>query len=76
MKTSSESAWLAWLILLVGVNVYWIGYDLWAHYTNHYTMTKQMQNWLHGAVSGPLIFGFLGFIVLAFYYHMLQRAAS
>lgn len=76
MKTSSESAWLAWLILLFAVNGYWITYDLWAWRTRHYTMTKQMQDWLHGPVSGPLIFGFLVFIVAAFFYHMLVKAAS
>jgi hypothetical protein len=73
---SSESAWLAWAILAVMINAFWIGYDIWASKTNHYTMTHEMQNWLHGALSGPLCFGILMFVVGAFLYHMLIRAAG
>lgn len=72
----STSAWLAWLILVVIINAYWIGYDLWAGATNHYSMTHQMQNWLHGKVSGPICMGILVGIVGAFFWHMLVRAAS
>lgn len=73
---SSESAWLAWLILFLSVNAYWIGYDLWAKQTGHYTMTHQMKDWLQGSVSGPLIFGLLTFIVAAFFFHMLVKAST
>lgn len=72
----STSAWLAWLGLAIVINIWWISYDLWAWRTDHYTMTKQMRDWLHGPVSGPLIFGLLCFIVAAFMWHMLVRAAS
>ncbi len=74
MKPSSESAWLAWLILAIGINVYWIGYDIWASKTNHFTMTHEMRNWLQGTLSGPLTFGVLCFVMGAFLWHMLTRA--
>lgn len=68
----SESAWLAWLILFILVNAYWIGYDVWAGRTHHFSMTHEMRNWLTGQLSGPLCAGILAFVVFAFLYHMFQ----
>lgn len=73
---NKESAALAWLVLFVLINVYWIGYDLWAHFSGHKAMTTQMRDWLHETLAGPLIFGLLGFVVCAFYYHMLVKAST
>lgn len=72
---SRESAALAWLILFVLVNAYWISYDIWAHLSGHKLMTTQFRDWLHEPVAGPLIMGVCGFIVFAFFYHMLVRAS-
>lgn len=71
-----ESAALAWLVLFVGINVYWIGYDIWAHYTAHKAMTTQFRDWLHETLAGPLIMGACGFVVFAFFFHMLVQATK
>ena len=71
-----ESAAFAWLVLFIGINIYWIGYDLWAHHTGHKLMTTQFRDWLHETVAGPLIMGVCGFVVFAFFYHMLVKAST
>ena len=73
---SRESAAFAWLILFIGINVYWISYDIWAHYTGHKAMTTQFRDWLQEPLAGPLIMGVCGFVVFAFFFHMLVKAAK
>ena len=71
---SRESAAFAWLILFVLVNVYWITYDLWAHYTGHKAMTTQFRDWLHEPIAGPVIAGLWAGIFIAFTFHFLVKA--
>lgn len=74
---NKDSAAWAWLILVVLINAYWILYDFaYAKRTKNLTMTAQFQRWLHEPVAGPLIFGATVFVVGAFMYHMLVKAAS
>lgn len=51
------SAALAWLILALAVVGYVVGYDLWAHFAHHWSMTDQFRAWLASAYIGPFIFG-------------------
>ena len=51
------TAALAWGVLLLFIFLYVLGYDLWAHYSQHRTMTNQFVQWLRGPVSGPIIGG-------------------
>lgn len=69
-----ESAALAWLVLFVLVNAYWISYDVWAHSTGHRMMTTQFRDWLHETVAGPLIAGLWVGIFVAFTFHFLYKA--
>lgn len=71
---SEESAALAWLVLFVLVNVYWIVYDLWAVRTGHRMMTTQFRDWLHETVAGPLLAALWVGIFVGFTFHFLYKA--
>lgn len=73
---SRESAALAWLVLLVAVNVYWIAYDLWAGATGHKAMTTQFRDWLHETIAGPVIAGLWIGLFVAFTFHFLVRGRN
>ena len=68
-----ESAAFAWFGLAILVNAYWIGYDLWAHYTGHKAMTTQFRLWLHETVVGPIIAGLWVGVFVAFTFHFVVR---
>lgn len=53
----SYSAALAWLVLLAGIVLYVVTYDVWAYRTGHLMMTTQFRLWLQNPVGGPIIIG-------------------
>jgi hypothetical protein len=59
------------LVLVTFIFLYVLGYDLWAHFTNHYTMTAEFRRWLRGAVSGPITFALWVAIPVGLTYHFL-----
>lgn len=67
----SDSAVLAWIGILLLIFLYVLGYDLWAHYTQHLTMTSQFRKWLTESVAGPIIFGLWVGIPVGLTFHFL-----
>lgn len=57
-----NSAAIAWIGVAVIINAWWIGYDLWAHFTGHWTMTRQMHDWLFNATVGPFFWASWAFV--------------
>jgi len=66
----------AWLGLIVLVNAYWIGFDLWARSHNHEYMTTEFREALNDPLWGPVVLGLCAFTVVAFLVHMLQIGAN
>jgi hypothetical protein len=64
----NPAAW-AWVILAAFITMYVAAFDLWAHFTNHQSMSGRFHVWLHGMVTGPLIFGLWGGVFIALTYH-------
>jgi hypothetical protein len=67
------TAALAWAGILVLIFLYVLGFDLWAHYTNHLTMTAQFRRWLHEPIAGPIIFALWIAIPIGLTYHFLVK---
>ena len=67
------SAPVAWLILVLAIIGYVVGYDLSAHFTHTYSMTDQMRAWLASAYIGPFIFGAWVGIPAALTYHWFVK---
>lgn len=57
-QVNSDSAALAWLGLTIVIIAWVVGYDLWAHFTQHLTMSAQFHRWLKSSVWGPIMFAF------------------
>jgi hypothetical protein len=70
---SSDSALLAWIGIAIVIVLYVVGYDLWAGFTNHRTMTAQFRVWLGGPVAGPIIFALWIAVPVGLTYHFLVR---
>ena len=68
---SNVGVW-AWVILIIGVNAYWIGFDLWARANNHEYMTTEFREGINNQLFGPLILGLVAFTVTAFLVHMFS----
>lgn len=66
---SPDSAVAAWIVLLVGIFLFVLIYDLWAHFSGHLTMTSEFRNWLKGPVSGPVTFALWVAIPAGLSYH-------
>lgn len=71
-----DSAVFAWIGILVVIFLYVLCYDLWAHYTNHLTMTSQFQKWLREPIMGPVIFALWIALPVGITYHFLVKAKS
>lgn len=69
----TDSAIFAWIGIILLIFFYVLGYDLWAHFTGHLTMTGQFREWLHNAVAGPIIFALWIAIPVGLTYHFLVR---
>lgn len=65
----------AWIGLIILVNAYWIGFDLWARANNHEYMTTEFREGLHNPLWGPIIMGLVAFTVTAFIVHMFNIGA-
>ena len=68
---SNVGVW-AWVILIIGVNAYWIGFDLWARANNHEYLTTEFREGINNQLFGPLILGLVAFTVTAFLVHMFS----
>ena len=68
---SNIGVW-AWVILIVLVNAYWIGFDLWARVNQHEYMTTEFREGMANPLWGPLILGLVAFTVAAFITHMFS----
>jgi TRAP-type C4-dicarboxylate transport system permease small subunit len=67
---------IAWLLIAIFVNVGWISYDVWAKLTNHWTMTRQMHDWLFNSSVGPFFYaGWVFVFVLALTHFFMYHAA-
>ena len=63
---------IAWVVLILLVNAFWIGFDLWARKHNHEYMTTEFREGLRNTLWGPVIMGLCAFTVAAFLVHMLN----
>lgn len=67
------SAGIAWLVLLIGVTLYVVAWDLYAYYTHGVMMTTQFREWLGDPVTGPFIMaGWVGLFVGLTYHWFLK----
>ena len=62
----------AWLILILWVNAYWIGFDVWADRHNHEYLTTEFREALHNPLWGPIVMGLVAFTIAAFIVHMFS----
>lgn len=63
-------AW-AWIILAAIITAYVAGFDVWAHFAGAQSMSGRFHDWLHGALTGPLIVGLWGGTFLALTFHFI-----
>jgi hypothetical protein len=68
-----NAAW-AWLALAIDIAVFVAGFDIWAHYSGHISMTRQMQKWLLDMVIGPFAFALWLAVIGGLLYHLFLRA--
>jgi len=68
---SGESAIAAWSVLAVLIFLYVLIYDLWAHYSDHRTMTNEFRAWLHDPIMGPIIAGLWVALFVGLTFHFL-----
>lgn len=68
---SPVGAW-AWLILFVGINIYWISFDIWAYHNNHEYLTTEFREAMANELWGPLLMGLVAFTIVAFIVHMFS----
>jgi hypothetical protein len=61
--------WL-WVALIVLINAFWIGCDLWLRAHNHEFLTTEFKEGLRNTYYGPLILFLLCGSVGAFVWHM------
>lgn len=66
-----DSAAWAWLGCMLMIFCYVLAYDLWAHFSQHRTMTAQFRDWLTDPVAGPIIFGLYVGIFVGLSFHFL-----
>lgn len=64
-------AWF-WFVILIEVNLTWIGYDVWAKIYHHNTLSRQMHDWLFSPTIGPFIFAGIAFLVVLAVLHFLR----
>jgi hypothetical protein len=67
---------IAWIILGTFIILYVGGYDTWAHFTQHYTMTHEMDVWLQNHVSGPFVMWFWAGAPFAWAFHLWQSRGA
>lgn len=67
---TAAAAWVGIAVLIV---LYVLGYDLWAHYTGHLTMTAQFRDWLRDPVMGPIMFALWVAVPVGLTYHFLVK---
>ena len=73
MSTDESNVGLwAWVILIGGINSYWILFDLWARANQHEYMTTEFREGLNHPLYGPLIMGLVAFTIVAFLVHMFN----
>jgi len=63
---------VAWVVLIVLANAYWIGFDLWARAHQHEYMTTELREGINNPVLGPFVLGLVAFTVAAFLVHMFS----
>jgi hypothetical protein len=66
---SNIGVW-AWIGLIILINVYWIGWDLWLPRHGHEFLTTEFKEGLKNPLYGALIAFTLGGTVFAFLWHM------
>lgn len=66
---SNIGVWL-WVVLLVDINVTWIGMDLWLRSHGHEFLTTEFREGLANPLIGPFLFGFTLLTFGAFFWHM------
>lgn len=70
---TEDSSVLAWVGIVLLIVAYVVAYDVWAHFTNHLTMTAQFRNWLGDPVMGPVMFGLWVAVPVALTYHFIIK---
>lgn len=66
---SSIGIWF-WIVLVVGINVVWIGMDLWLYHHGHELLTTEFKEGLRNQLFGPLLCFLVTGSVAAFVWHM------
>lgn len=70
MDESNLGIWL-WAVLLIIVNVTWIGMDLYLHARGHELLTTEFREGLKDPLWGPMLAFATAGTFSAFVYHML-----
>ena len=73
MTPEDHYAGWAWLILVAGMALYVVAFDLWAHSTRHLLMTSQFRLWLFDPVTGPFIAAVWVGVFTGLTYHWFLR---
>lgn len=69
----TTGAW-AWVVLLVYIAAYVVGYDLWAQSTGHITMSSEFHDLMQSQVAGPLVVaGWLGATSGLLYHFLINK---
>lgn len=64
-----NSAIWAWIVLAIVIILFVTGYDLWAYFTNHITMSGQFHKWLTESTAGAIVIGLWVAIPVGLLYH-------
>lgn len=62
-------AW-AWLVIGIEVLASVVGYDLWAIWTGHHTLSRQMHDWVFHPSVGQFVIGGGAGLLAWFVYHI------
>ena len=69
-----EAPDIAWIILPLVINAYWMVYDfVLAPLFNWTSMTDRFRYYLHESVIGPILFGFMMMVIGTWLYHLFQQ---
>lgn len=67
---------IAWIVVALEVILTVAGYDTWAHFTHHPTMTHYMDELLQNHAAAPFIVWFWTGAIPAWFYHLWQSRNS
>lgn len=62
-------------VLVPGINLLWIPYDIWAKTNHHNTISRQIHDWIYSPTIGPWFWATIAFILVLALDHFVRYHA-